>query len=61
MNVCKKGLEFQCSEGEDENSSVLKIGQNSNVFSGKQITIPMFLRIGPKLQCLEEKDHNSNA
>ena len=61
MNVCKKGLEFQCSEGEDENSSVLQIGQNSNVFSGKQITIPMFLRIGPKLQCLEEKDHNSNA
>ena len=39
----------------------LKIGQNSNVFSGKQITIPMFLRIGPKLQCLEGKDHNSNA
>ena len=39
----------------------LKIGQNSNVFRGKQITIPMFLRIGPKLQCFEEKDHNSNA
>ena len=33
----------------------LKIGQNWNVCSGKQITIPMFLRIGPKFQCSEKK------
>ena len=46
MNVCKKGLEFQCSEGEDENSSVLKnraefqrfqwkTDNNSNVFKNR--------------------------
>ena len=38
-----------------------KIGQNSNVCSGKIITLPMFLRIGQEFQCLDERDHNSNA
>ena len=39
----------------------IKIGPNSNVFRRKKIAIPLFLRIGPKLQCLEEKDHNSKV
>ena len=54
MNVCKKGLEFQCSEGEDENSSVLKnraefqcfqwkTDNNSNVFKNRA-KITMFGR-----------------
>ena len=33
----------------------LQIGQNPNVYSGKQTTIPMFLTIGPKFQYLEKK------
>ena len=45
----------------------LKIGQNWNVCSGKQITVPMFLRIGPKFQkkiiipMLREKGQNPNV
>ena len=39
----------------------LKIGQNSNVCNRRQITIPMFLKIEPKIPMLREKGQNSNA
>ena len=57
----KKGLEFQCLEGEDENSSVFKNRAESECLQWKTDNNSNVFKNRAKIPILREKGQNPNA